>query len=104
MSSPYRDAPPSDPSEPLPDFGNIREPRWYDAVILTVLSAAPVLIQLHDRGAEAALLTVELVVPALVVSLAALFLERRVRAWFARRDARAVAEGIIELEAKAEQL
>jgi hypothetical protein len=101
MISPYRDAttPDNDADEPMPQF----RPKTYDVAYLVGRTALTLgLAWLCRRSGDEAGATTLLVLwpPELVVCVAALVFEHRVRAWLGRRHARMVLRGVAELEAQ----
>ncbi|HSO34247.1 MAG TPA: hypothetical protein VLT33_17045 [Labilithrix sp.] len=100
MGSAYRDAPPPAEDEELPEF----RPRATVGAALKLLAwvgAIPGLVIALDSdhlgAAEAYAVTLA---PALVVTAVVMLLQRPVGAWMARRRARRVRRGIIDLEKK----
>ena len=106
MNNPYRDPPAADADEGIPNFRG-REPRWYDFIplaLIFVLFFAPTAIALLQDGVAEAVFALKFFLPGFAISVATQFLERPVRARLERRYARVVAEGVVELEAKAAAL
>ena len=103
MSSAYRDAaPPAEPDdEPLPAF----RPKANTAAgvafqLLVYFGPAGLAVGLSSDRLGAAKECGVVLIPALVVTALVLLLERPVREWYARRYARRVQRGILELESK----
>jgi len=97
MSTPYRDCPPAEDNEAIPDFGDRRLwPRLLrrSALLLT----ASLLLAAYDVTEAIKLLI--LCGPGLVVVAVIAVLQRPVGAWLEARRARAVIEGVAALEAK----
>ena len=74
---------------------------WCEIVATLALAAVMPVVALLERDREQAIVCLCLSLPAVVVGLGVVVLERPVRAWLDRRYTRAAARGVVELEARA---
>jgi hypothetical protein len=98
MSTPYRDATPAGDSEPIPDL-SVRMNLWPQVFIYVAYVALYALASARENIDKATALVI-ISVPGLVVLVLLAALYEPGKKWLAARRARAVVEGVAELEAK----
>ena len=97
MSTPYRDCPPAEDNEAIPDFGDRR--LWPGLLRRSVLLLTASLVLAAYDVTEAIKLLI-IWGPGLVVLAIITVLQAPVGAWLASRHERSVVEGVAALEAK----